>query len=168
MPPQRRGLFRLLDESSSKEEDSLSRSFLGAKPTLEPPIKTTSFSAFDQEHLWRTVTPQNKPIKRPTPETTETRTSYDTAPKLSEPVEHLFDALLRQEWTLEKEDTEILMIKPEMATDANMGGPSVNPFMQALPLTEETTKATEIKLNQPKPFTGKQEDLKKVLQDMNL
>ena len=40
-----------------------------------------------------------------------------------------------------------------MATDANMGGPSVNPFAQALPLTEETTKAMEIKLNQPKPFT---------------
>ena len=55
-----------------------------------------------------------------------------------------------------------------MATDANMGGPSVNPFTQALPLTEETTKATEIKLNQPKPFTGKREDLKKFLQDTNL
>ena len=55
-----------------------------------------------------------------------------------------------------------------MLTDANMGGPSVNPFAQALPLTEETTKATEIKLNQPKPFTRKWEDLKKFLQDMNL
>ena len=55
-----------------------------------------------------------------------------------------------------------------MATDANMGGPSVNPFTQALPLTKETTKATEIKLNQPKPFTRKQEDLKKFLQDTNL
>ena len=55
-----------------------------------------------------------------------------------------------------------------MATNANMGGPSVNPFAQALPLNEETIKATEIKLNQPKPFTGKQEDLKKFLQDMNL
>ena len=55
-----------------------------------------------------------------------------------------------------------------MATDANMGGPSVNPFAQALPLTKETTKAMEIKLNQPKPFTGKWEDLKKFLQDMNL
>ena len=49
-----------------------------------------------------------------------------------------------------------------------MGGPSGNPFSQALPLTEETTKATEIKLNQPKPFTGKREDLKKFLQDTNL
>ena len=55
-----------------------------------------------------------------------------------------------------------------MATDTSMGGPSVNPFMQALPLTEETTKVMEIKLNQPKPFTGKQEDLKKFLQDTNL
>ena len=73
----------------------------------------TSFSAFDQEHLWRTVTPQNEPIERLTPETTETRTSYNTAPELSEPVEHLFDALLRQERTLEQEDTEILTIKPE-------------------------------------------------------
>ena len=50
------------------------------------------------------------------------------------------------------------MIKTEMATDTSMGGPSVNPFTQALPLTEETTKATEIKLNQPKPFTWKRED----------
>ena len=49
-----------------------------------------------------------------------------------------------------------------------MGGPSVNPFVQAQPLTEETAKATEIKLNQPKPFTGKWEDLKKFLQDTNL
>ena len=154
-PPRRRGLFRLLDESSSKEEDSLSRSFLGAKPTLKPLIETTSFSAFDQEHLRRTATPQNELIERPTPETTETQTSYDTAPELSEPVEHLFDALLRQEQTLEQEDTEILTIRPEMATNANMGGPSGNPFSQALLLTEETMKATEIKLNQPKPFTRK-------------
>ena len=104
MPPQRRGLFRLLDESSSEEEDSLSRSFLGAEPTLKPPIETTSFLAFDQEHQWRTATPQNEPIERPTPETTETRTSYNTAPELSEPVEHLFDALLNQERTLKRED----------------------------------------------------------------
>ena len=168
MLPQRRGLFRLLDESSSEEEDPLSRSFLGAEPTLEPQIETTSFLAFDQEHLWRTVTPQNEPIEWLTPETTETQTSYETAPELSKPVEHLFDALLRQERTSKWEDTEILTIRPEMSTDANMGGPSVNPFAQALPLIEETTKATEIKLNQPKPFTGKQEDLKKFLQDTNL
>ena len=97
MPPRRRGLFRLPDKLSSEEEDTLSRSFLGAELTIEPPIETTSFLALDQEHLWRTVTPQNEPIERLTPETTETRTSYDTAPELSEPVEHLFDALLRQE-----------------------------------------------------------------------
>ena len=168
MPPRKRGLFRLLDESSSEEEDSLSRSFLGAEPTLEPPIETTSFSAFDQEHQWRTATPQNEPIERLTPETTETQTSYDTAPELSKPVEHLFDALLRQEWTIKQEDTEVLTIKTEMATDTNMGGPSGNPFSQALPLTEETMKATEIKLNQLKPFTRKREDLKKFLQDTNL
>ena len=36
------------------------------------------------------------------------------------------------------------------------------------PLNEETTKVSEIKLNQPKPFNGKQEDLKKFLQDTNL
>ena len=55
-----------------------------------------------------------------------------------------------------------------MLTDANMGGPSVNPFAQDQPLGKETMKVTEIKLNQPKPFTGKWEDLKKFLQDMNL
>ena len=55
-----------------------------------------------------------------------------------------------------------------MATNTSMGGPSANPFTQAFPLTEETAKAMEIKLNQPKPFTGKQEDLKKFLQDTNL
>ena len=60
------------------------------------------------------------------------------------------------------------MIKTEMATNTNMGGPSGNPFTQALPLTKETTKAMEIKLNQPKPFTRKREDLKKFLQDTNL
>ena len=82
----------------------------------------TSFSAFDQEHQWRTATPQNEPIERPTPEMTETQTSYNTAPELSKPVEHLFDALLRQERTIEQEDTEVLTIKTEMATDASMGG----------------------------------------------
>ena len=128
----------------------------------------TSFSALDQEHLWRTATPQNELIEQPTPKTTETWTSYETAPELSEPVECLFDALLRQERTSKCEDTKILMIRPEMSTDANMGGPSVNPFTQALPLTKEATKATEIKLNQLKPFTGKWEDLKKFLQDTNL
>ena len=139
MPPQMRGLFRILNKSSSKEEDTLSRRFLGAE--LEPLIETTSFLAFDQEHLWRTATLQNEPIKRPTPETTKTWTSYNTAPELSEPVEHLFDTLLRQERTLEQEDTEILTIKPEMSTDANRGGggPSVNPFVQAQPLAEEAT-----------------------------
>ena len=55
-----------------------------------------------------------------------------------------------------------------MLTDANMGGPSVNPFAQALPLGKETMKVTEIKLNQLKPFSGKQEDLKKFMQDTNL
>ena len=170
MPQRRRGLFRLLDESSSKEESPLSRSFLGAELTLEPLIETTSFSALEQEHLWRTVTPQNEPIERLTPETTETQMSYNTAPELSEPVEHLFDALLRQEQTLEQENTEISTIRPEqeMSMDTNMGGPSGNPFAQAKLLNEETTKATEIKWNQPKPFTGKREDLKKFLQDTNL
>ena len=119
--------------------------------------------ALDQEHLWRTVTPQNKPIERPTPETTETRTSYDTALELSEPVEHLFDALLRQERTAEQEETEVLTIKTEMATDTSMGGPSANPFTQAFPLTEETAKATEIKLNQLKPFTSDCQGLAKPL-----
>ena len=54
------------------------------------------------------------------------------------------------------------MIKPEpkMSMDTNMGGPLVNPFAQAQPLAKETMKATKIKLNQPKPFTGKWEDLK--------
>ena len=167
-PPRRRGLFRPPDELSSEEEDTLSRSFLGAEPTIEPPIETTSFSALDQEHLWRVATPQNEPVERPTPETTETRTSYDTAPELSEPVEHLFDALLRQDRPIERTETEISTVIPEreMATDASMGGPSVNPFA---PITgEETTKVSEIKLNQPKPFTGKREDLKKFLQDTNL
>ena len=55
-----------------------------------------------------------------------------------------------------------------MSTDTSMGGPSVNLFTQAQPLGEETTKVTKIKLNQLKPFSGKQEDLKKFLQDTNL
>ena len=55
-----------------------------------------------------------------------------------------------------------------MSTDMNMGRPSSNPFGLTQPLNEETTKATEIKLNQLKPFTGKREDLKKFLQDTNL
>ena len=116
------------------------------------------------------MTPQNEPIEQLTLKTTETQTSYDIASELLEPVEHLFDALLRQEWTIEQENTEILTIKPEqeMLTDTNMGGPSGNPFGQAQPLNEDTMKVSEIKLNQPKPFTRKREDLKKFLQDTNL
>ena len=33
---------------------------------------------------------------------------------------------------------------------------------------DETERKGELKLNQPKPFTGKREDLKKFLQDINL
>ena len=105
-----------------------------------------------------TRTPPNEPVERPTPETTETGTSYNTAPVLSEPTERLFDALLNRRREFESES------ESEPEPDRN---PNPEP-KEPMATTPKVEKPSEIKLNPPKPFTGKREELGKFLQDVGL
>jgi hypothetical protein len=136
----------------------LSRSFLGIELTEEAAV---SFRPFDLGSSWRPATPE---LERRTPETTETsntQASYQTAPELSEPVEHLFDALLEQNeprspWrsTTPKPD------EPDTSIMATMEIDSKN--------LKETSKSSELKLSPPKSFTGKREELDDFLLDIEL
>ena len=72
----------------SKEENPLSRSTIG----LEPTEATPSFLPFEAEPSRRPVTPEI----RPTPNTTETGSSYYTALHITEPFEHLVDEVLER------------------------------------------------------------------------
>ena len=100
--------------------------------------------------MWRV--PATEPERR-TPETTETtgtQESFKTVPELSEPVERLFETLFAP--------------KKQTSLEINaMAGSSTDVTMK-----DGTTKPTELKLNQPKPFTGKREELKKFIQDVKL
>ena len=127
---------------TTKELDSLGRSFLGGEPTEQP----TNFRTIDFEQLWRTTEQDRR-----TPETTETRESFATAPELSEPTEKLFRTLLER--------------KPE-PTKRKMASSSrdVNIF----DTTTSDEQKGELKLNPPKPFTGKRENLRKFVQDVSL
>ena len=109
----------------------------------------TSFSPFDRDDLWdRPVatapTFTNQP-RRITPEPELTETSYDTVPE-----------------TKPESETETIKI------DTNMVGESLR--LQDDPMGDEAKKddPTVIKLNLPKDFSGKREDLKKFLQQVNL
>jgi hypothetical protein len=85
-------------------------------------------------------------------ETTDTG-SFETAPELSEPTQRLFESLLKSPRTDKKKQ------------------PMSGPFGKK---TEDKPKADDyerpmlIKLNDPKPFTGKREELQKFLQDTGL
>src|SRR6202789_3849251 len=96
----RRGTIRPPSVSSSDEEpNTLSRSLLGGEPT-EP---TEQLDPFNDEHLWGTSTQRTEPEfehepepEQRTPATIDTQDSFETAPELSEPVEHFFGAVLKQ------------------------------------------------------------------------
>jgi hypothetical protein len=108
----------------------LSRSFLGGEPT--EPTPTIEFKAFDFDS---------------TDPTTDTA-SFDTAPELSEPAQHLYEALLRKPLDKGKQK------QSTMATQSSSG--------------TTTHSTTLIKLKDPKTFTGKREELGKFLQDTGL
>ena len=140
MPP--KGWYRPPSHSSSEDETNplLSRSTLGGEPTEFEP-RTIDLDTFDL--------------------TTDTA-SYNTAPELSEPVEWLFETL-----------------KKQMATIDKGKGPIGNPFDKPIQTTiiggESLKDATPkfntdktVKLNNPKPFTGKWEELEKFLRDVAL
>jgi Ty3 transposon capsid-like protein len=95
--------------------------------------------------------PEPEPEReRPTPETTDTQESFATVP---ESTEQLFDTSSKK-----RRETEI--------NTAMVGGPAEK---KTDPMeVDQPEKKGELKLNQPKPFTGKREDLKKFLQDVIL
>ena len=129
-------------ESDSKV-DPLSRSIVG-EPTEQV---VTSFSTFDRDNLWEiteTTVPTNQP-NQTTPKPEHTETSYDTVPE-----------------TKQESETETIEI------DTNMVGETSR--MRDDPMWEDSKKDDPqvIKLNLPKDFSGKREDLKKFLQQVNL
>ena len=97
----RRGRFRFdrTPTPSSEEEGPLSRSTFGLEPTEDIP----KFLPFEAGSSRRTVTPETQP----TPNTTETESSYHTAHHITEPFEHLIDEVLeRRNRRLEEVNTE--------------------------------------------------------------
>jgi hypothetical protein len=102
--------------------------------------------------LW-TRGPATRPEpERRTPETTGTQESFATVPATPEPTE----PLLNQETIITPESININMADHEEIS------------LEIMDIDNSGTKKGEIKLNQPKPFTGKREELKKFLQDVKL
>ena len=145
---QTRSLFSAQGYSSESDPDTnpLSRSIVG-EPTERV---VTSFSPFDRDDLWErpeatAPTLTNQP-RQTTPEPEHTETSYDTVPETNKP----------------ESKTETIKI------DTNMVGESSR--MRDDPMGDDSKKDDPqvIKLNLPKDFSGKREDLKKFLQQVNL
>ena len=140
----RRSLWRLRHSpESSSNEEPLSRSVV-AEPTERPILGTTSFDVFNQENLWAPPTPVQR-TKQRTPETTHTSDSNQTVPETSESIEEPVANPLEQK-TLKKPTIDI-----------NTMSSSINKMD-----VDETERKGELKLNQPKPFTGKIEDFSKI------
>ena len=99
----------------------------------------SSFDTFNKEELWRT------------PETTWSD-SFNTAPADSEPDEWIIDNTTKQRNT--KPELDINMVQP----DADMQPPVV---------TNEL-KLIKLKINPPKPFSGRRDEFDKFLQDVTL
>jgi hypothetical protein len=109
--------------------------------------------------LWRA--PATEP-ERQTPETIDTLDSFNTAPLIEESTEHLFDELLEYNRpTHQNKPFEININTMDSSSDKK---PATDNKMNV----DEPERKGELKLNQPKPFTGKREDLKKFLQDVKL
>ena len=175
--------------SENKETDQLSRSFIGAEPTVtQGPVP---FQGFNIESSWYRPEPETQSVAA-----TSSRESYQTAPELSEPTEKLFREIIRRNKTPQTKTNPIEI--NTMATDTRMKTPenpeegpstSINPkepfiepppipsphqrpernpvFFPEMPLPP-TSKPVELKLASPKPFTGNREDLNGFLLDLNL
>ena len=144
---QTRSLFSTQGYSSESDPEinPLNRSIVG-EPTEEV---VTSFSLFDRDDLWdRPTTTASTFTNQPrqiTPKPENTETSYDTVPE-----------------TKPESETETIEI------DTNMVGESSR--MRDDPMGDDSKKDDPqvIKLNLPKDFSRKREDLKKFLQQVNL
>ena len=88
-----------------------------------------------------------------TPETTETQDSFATVPEISKEFEKRVDVILDQK-------------KPEITISTMSTAEGKKPETE-MPVDKPEQRG-ELKLNHPKPFTGKREDLKKFLQDVKL
>jgi hypothetical protein len=147
----------------------LSRSLLG-EPTEQVIV---GFQPFDAGTSWRTVTLEQEQRNPETDtETSDTQASYQTAPVLSEPVEHLFDALLdqnepRNPWrpptperrNLNDTDTET---QTDKSIEINMAGEGMSID------TAPKERTNELKLNAPKQFTGKRSDVDEFVEMITL
>ena len=163
----------------SEEEDLLSRSTIRLESTKVAPI----FLPFEVETSRRTDTLKTQP----TPDTTETGSSYHTALHITEPFEHLFDEVLERRNQRNKEidikinsktKTRLLLETARtLASESEEGSESEDKQptkttsimeFEAPNAPAPTAKATELKLNQPKPFTGKRNKVDDFLQDVAL
>ena len=147
-PRQTRSLFSAQGYSSDSDSNinPLSRSIVG-EPTEQI---VTSFSPFDWDDLWErpvttapTFTDQTRQV---TPEPELIEMSYDTVPETNKP----------------ESETETI----EM--DTNMVGESSKVRDDPMGYDTKNDDPKVIKLNLPKDFSGKREDLKKFLQQVNL
>ena len=137
---------------------------LGGEPT-EP---TEQLDPFNNEHLWGTSTQRTEPEfehepepEQRTPATIDTQDSFETAPELSEPVEHFFGALLKQKPKSPTSFNESEMDLNTMNTETEQNLGSMN-------ADTDNSKHGELKLAQPKPFSGKRGELDDFLQDVGL
>ena len=89
-----------------------------------------------------------------TPETTETQDSFATVPEISKEFEQLENVILDQK-------------KPEITISTMSTAKGKKTETAEMPVDKPEQRG-ELKLNHPKPFTGKREDLKKFLQDVKL
>ena len=121
--------------------------------------------------MWRAPTTETER----TPETTNTQDSFTTAPVLTEPTERFFDELIKQTKPKTELDIQVMATTEGGPSDHEMPLEPSNPFASTaggsnlfgrpLPSTE---KPTELKINPPKPFSGKRNEFEKFLQDVTL
>ena len=118
---------------------------------------------------------------------TETESSYHTAHHITKPFEHLVDEVLEQRnqrneeinvETNSEEETGLLLrtARPLPSESEEETEPEEERPNETSPIMEfggpnvpaPVTKTTELKLNQPKPFTGKRNEIDNFLQDVAL
>ena len=100
--------------SENEETDQLSRSFIGAEPTVtQGPVP---FQGFNIESSWYRPEPETQSVAA-----TSSRESYQTAPELSEPTEKLFREIIRRNKTPQTKTNPIEI--NTMATDTRMRTP---------------------------------------------
>ena len=135
---------------SSEEEfpEHLTRRTIGLEPTERP------IQPFIREQLRRTPAAEIEPEHK-TPETTETQDSFTTAPEISKEFEQFINVIPDQK-------------KPEITISTMATAEGKKPETTNEMPVDKPEQRGELKLNHPKPFTGKREDLKKFLQDVKL